>query len=280
MSAPNVPLQDDDEEKREPGPRVDVMLDDIDKSLKKQAEDDKAAAAEAEAKKKAEVEAKARQDVLAAAGDDPRVKALQEALRISEEARQRQAASFAPEPKVEPPKRMTREELNDLYQKDPLAAIAVMQEESMRTVSENLEKRLSPLVSGGAQNAREAAKARHPEAFELFGSAIDEYVSALPDKTVLNNPRAWDDLVSYIQGQPGNLDKVVNKRLEKKAAEAQEAQRAAAGTHTRSEMRAPAPTGGRNTLDETEKEIARALNPGLTPEEAYAEYNKWRRVAT
>lgn len=278
MAETNAPVQDD-EEKREPGPRVDVMLDDIDKSLKKQAEDDKAAAAEAEAKKKAELEAKARQEALAAAGDDPRIKALQEALRISEEARQRQAASLAPEPKVEEHKRLSREELNELYQRDPLAAIAAMQEESIRTVSENLEKRLSPLVSGGAQNARQAAKARHPDAFELFGREIDEYVEALPDKTVLNNPRAWDDLVSYIQGQPGNIDKIVTKRQEKKAEEARLAQAASAGAHTKSEMRAPAGTS-KDTLDETEKEIARALNPGLTPEEAYAEYNKWRRVAS
>src|SRR6266568_8804619 len=72
--------------------REQVYLDEIDQQLKDQQVKDKAAADEAEAKRKAEAEAKARVEAQAAVGDDPRVKALQDALRISEEARQRQKA--------------------------------------------------------------------------------------------------------------------------------------------------------------------------------------------
>lgn len=282
MTVPNPPVQDDDlDDKKGPGLREDVMLEDVGKTLKQQEEDAKKAADEAEAARKAELEAKARRD--ATAGDDPRIEALKEALRISEESRLRQASLAAPvAPVPEPPKKLSREELNELYAKDPIAAIAMMQEEALRTVTENVEKRLLPLVAGGASSAEAAARARHPEAFELFGAEMKTYVDKLPDKSVMNRAEAWDDLVSYFQGQPANLEKIVAKRLEKAKTtpnldDARERERASAGGHTRSEIRAPAPTSKTN-LDETEREIARAMNPGMTPEEAYADYAKWKRV--
>jgi hypothetical protein len=281
VAAPIIP--DQDALKEPAGLREDVLLDDIDAKLKEQEAAQKKEAEEAEAKRKAELEAKARQDLLASQGDDPRVKALQEALRISEEARKRQESLAAPAPAPAPEvrKKLTREEVNELYQKDPLAAIEYMQGEALSVATENLERRLGPLMSGNASMGENAARQRYPEEFELFGSAMKEYIERLPDKSVMSRPEAWDDLVAWFRGRPGNFEKLVEHRQKKsddsKAEEARKAQAAGAGAHTRSEMRAPV-TGGKVTLDETQREIARALNPGLSPDKAYEEYVKWMKV--
>lgn len=281
MAAPIIPEQQ--EPKESAGLREDVLLDDIDAKLKEQEETRKKDAEEAEAKRKAELEAKARQDLLASQGEDPRVKALQEALRISEEARKRQESLAAPAaPAPEPVKKMSREELNELYQRDPLAAIELMQSEATRTATENLERRLGPLMTGTASMGEESARRKFPDEFELFGSAMKEYIERLPDKSVMSRPEAWDDLISWFRGRPGNFEKLVEHRQTKsanaKAEEARRTQAEGAGAHTRSEIRAPSPAGGKTTLDETQREIARALNPGLTPDKAYEEYIKWMRV--
>lgn len=282
MAAPIIPEQQN-EPKESAGLREDVLLDDIDTRLKEQEAAQKKDAEEAEAKRKAELEAKARQDLLASQGEDPRVKALQEALRISEEARKRQESLAAPAaPAPEPVKKMTRDELNDLYQKDPLAAIELMQAEATRMATENLERRLGPLMSGSASMGEESARRKYAEEFELFGPAIKDYIERLPDKSVMSRPEAWDDLVSWFRGRPGNFEKIIEHRQMKaenaKAEEARKMQAEGAGAHARSEIRAPSSAGSKMTLDDTQREIARALSPGLSPDKAYEEYIKWMRV--
>src|SRR5438309_82699 len=104
--------------------REDVLLDDIEKNLKEQEDQEKKTKEAADAKAKADLEAKARADATAALPPDPRVKALEEALRISEEGRKRteetmRSIGATTEKKVDEPE-LTKEQLADLMQKDPL----------------------------------------------------------------------------------------------------------------------------------------------------------------
>lgn len=265
--------------------REDMVLDDVEKNLAAQKATADAAAADAAARTTAERDAKARADALAAQGDDPRVKALQEALRISEEGRLRTEAMRAAPAVVDAgPAKLTEEQLAKLYEENPLKAIAYMQEQANRVLLENVSARLEPLVSGGATSAREMAKAKYPDEFALFGGDIQKMLDdPRVSKSSMNNVQAWDDLISFIRGQPANFEKLIDHRAAKTrsadAGTAQAAQAAAAGAHTRSDVRPPAPTGN-GTLDAIEMEIARALAPDKDPEQAYADYRQWKGVAT
>lgn len=259
--------------------RVDVGFDEIETSL---AEQKVAAETQAEAAKAATIE-EARVKAAAAAAppanESVQVRALQEALRISEESRRQviqQGASAAP---VAPPVlRKTKEELAALMQSDPLAAIAYLQEETVRTVTENVERRVGSLLKGSESTAETLARQKYPVEFELFGSEIQQFVATLPEanRASLGTTAGWDDLVSWFRGRPGNFEKMITKRAENDknaaAATAQAAQAAAVGATVRSDQRAPASTST-GQLDATQKEIAKTLNM------SEAQYIQWARVA-
>ena len=260
-------------EKSEQQPvRVDVMLDDVGDALKaeEQRQKDEADAAK---KKKEREEAAAERDA------DPRVKALEQALRISEESRKRTEQFAAPpqEKKEEPPpKELTREELNELHKTDPLAAIEYMQAKAIRTAEENLARRLGPLSAGAATSARQLAMQKYPDEFQVLGEDIEAVLkNPAVDQNAMGNAKAWDDLISYVRGKPGNFEKMLDhrdsKRRDADATAAREREAASAGVHTRSEVRSPPPAKG-STLDATEKEIAKAM--GMTD----ADYTKWRNI--
>lgn len=264
------------------GVREDVMLDDVGKQLEAQAAKEK--------KEKEEEEARARAAAAAAAaGQSPeaaRIAALENALRISEEARKRQEnlpgrepAPPAPEPKP----KLTREQLKELHEKDPLAAIEYLLEGTVALQNENLERRLTPLVSGGLEAQKAAARARYPDEFELFGSEIEHMLKdPRIDQKALSQPKAWDDLISYIRGN--NFDKLVEHRgkrdRDRAQREAQERERAAAGTHAAGGERRPPPPAVETGLDKTEQTIALGLFPHLSEDEAYKEYTKWKGVTS
>lgn len=264
-----------------------MVLDDVERSIAAQKVAGDAAAADAAARATAERDAKARVEALAAQGDDPRVKALQEALRISEEGRLRQEGMLRTRSEAAAPAgpaKLTKEQLAKLYEDSPLEAIAYMQEQANQTLLDNVSARLEPLVAGGATSAREMARVKYPDEFVLFGPDIQKMLDdPRVSKSSMNNVQAWDDLMSYIRGQPANFEKLVEHRAAKTrnadAGAAQAAQAAAAGAHTRSDVRPPPASGGA-VLDATEMEIARALAPDKDPEQAYADYKTWKGVAT
>lgn len=267
--------------------REDVMLEDVERDMKAQEAADKVAKDAADAKARADLEAKARADAAAAAPPDPRVRALEEALRISEEGRRRQEEtlrSITPGgKKVEETPELTREQLAELFQKEPLAAIEYLQANAMKKLDESISRRLEPLVSGGATSAREMAKSKYPEEFTVLGPEIQAMLDdPRISKSAMNNIQAWDDLIAFIRGKPGNFEKLVEHRASKErgkaADDARAREAAAAGTHTRSDVRPPAPVVS-GDLDDTEREIARTIHPDLAPEEAYTEYKRWRGVA-
>ena len=264
--------------------REDVMLEDIGRGLKAQEDEAKRKADEAEAARKAAAEAKARADATAALPVDPKVTALQEALRISEEARKRteetlRSIGTATQTKKEE-KELTEEELNELYQKNPLQAISIMTAKAVKLSEENISRRLEPLIHGGATNAKILAQSKYPDEFALFPSEIAQLEEKYSGG--MSNPGAYDDLIAFIRGRPGNFEKLVEhitkKADEKKAEEARQREQSGAGSHTRSDLRPPPPANEDYKLDDTEKEIARTILSDLEPEDAYKEYAKYRGV--
>jgi len=252
----------------------DVLLDELEKALSSEPQK-----AEPEPQKAEPPKAEAP----APSAEDPRVKALEEALRISEEARKKQEellASFKPQP--QPQRELSKEELAELYSRDPVAAIEYLQARSMKVIEENLSKRLEPLMSGGMLAAKQAAMAKYKDEFELFGKDIEALLSdPRISRESLSSPQAWDDLIAYVRGRPGNLEKLIEYKVAKEKEsvrqQVQEREAAIAGAHARSDIRAPAPQPSRD-LDDIEKEIARTIFAGLEPNKAYEEYKKWRDV--
>ena len=251
--------------------------------------------AEDEARKKKEEEDQKRKEEeerRASQPPDPRVTALENALRISEDARKREAAirdvGGPPKPTEPEKKKLSKEELKKLHDEDPLAAMEYMITGSLELVSENINRRLEPLMQGGATTARAAMEAKYPDEFALFGNDIEVMLKdPRLNQAAMGNLQAWEDMLSFVRGKPGNLEKLISHRQKKtdeqRAREAQNRQLETGGAHVRTETRTPAPTGDETAeLDATEKEIAKGmadfLAPGGTDADAEREYKRWRRV--
>lgn len=219
---------------------------------------------------------------------------LTESLRLSETRRtelenaQRAAAVASQAPPPPPPPKeepeLTDEQLAELHQKNPIEAIRYMQAQAARTAERNLERRIGPLMTGSASSAEQSARAKYPDEFQLFGDQIERLKNdPKVSKEALASPQAWDDMIAYIRGKPENIDKLFDHRVSKNKpaaqAAAQAAQAAAAGATIKPDLPTQSRQTGSDDLDDTTKEIARTLFPELKPAEAYAEYNKWRKVS-
>lgn len=209
------------------------------------------------------------------------------ALRLSESARLAseatvialgKSAQSAPAPAPAPvpePVDMPANELAELMQTDPGRAVEVIQTQLSRKMSKDVNARLGPLASGATGIAETNARTQYPEEFQLFGDQIKAYVDAVPDKSLFTNPKAWDDLVSYIRGRPDNFQKLFDFRNNKTkaagVAAAQAEQRGATGFTGEPARTAVSNRKGR-PMDSIEREIAREL--GMDD----AEYIKWRDI--
>lgn len=219
-------------------------------------------------------------------------KGVEESLRKSEDARKtappvverviERAAAPAP---VEAAKAPTKEQLAELFQSDPVAALELYGNHVATNVINNLEQRIGPLRQGSAQAAEREAKERYKDEFALFGDQIEGIKKGLADPSVLSQPQSWDDLMAYVRGQPQNFDKLYEHRTKKRDADersreaAQLEQVTTAPAHFAPQLRTPAPSGGGAVqMDDLTKEIARNLFSNLEPEDAYKEYQKWAKV--
>lgn len=259
--------------------RVDVTLDEMEQGVKAADAADKAAADAAvdEAKRKA----------AGATAEDPKVAALREALRLSEESRGRLEQSLtagreAPPPPAPVEKELTEEELTELHSKNPIAAIQYMQARAVKTVEENLSRRLMPLVSGNASTLEDSMRQKYPDEFKVFGNEIKDFISKAPDKSTFSVAQNWEDMISWMRGR--NFDKMVEYRAQKvnlKATEdAQAAQAVAAGTHVSSTVRTPPPPKTTGSFDDTTKEIIKELAASgiLDDKDPEADYRRWLNV--
>lgn len=206
-----------------------------------------------------------------------------ESERLSQQAilknlAERPAATPVPAvPVPEAPKELTREELLELHEKDPLAAIEVMQAQAFRQAERNLETRLGPMMAGSAASAESTARQKYADEFALFGEEITRVAAGIPDaRTNLANPKAWDDIVAYVRGRPGNFDKLVERKTQPKREEiqreAQLNQQDAVGFSESSPTRKPIPRNSAQ-LDPLQREIADKM--GIS----YDDYVKWSAIS-
>lgn len=206
-------------------------------------------------------------------------KGTMDGLKVSETRRleleskvQAPIVQAPPEPKLEP--ELTKDQLKALYDSEPMAAIEYMSTQAEKRATVNLEKRILPLLAGSATNAEEMAKRKYPDEFALFSGDIAEIVNRVPDRTVLAQPKTWDDLIAYVRGQPVNFDKLVahkaNQTGAAQLAAAHNLQVNSAGASIKSTIASPALTIGAEGLDALELEIAKGLD--MTP----ADYKLWK----
>lgn len=192
--------------------------------------------------------------------------AREQALATARLATESRSAPVVPAPVVEKPKQLTKEELKELYDTDPLAAIEVMNAQAIDRAAEHFSKRLEPIMTGGAQTAENAARAKYPDEFAVFEKEIKEVVASM-DQSSLSSLGTWDNLIAFTRGKDYMrlVNHVTKRETDKRAAEALEAERGGAGFSATSTRRAPAPVGGKMVLDATQKEIAANLK--MTDEE-------------
>lgn len=259
--------------------RVDVTMEEMEKGIK-----DADAAAKAAADQAAADEAKKKAGESA---EDPKVSALREALRLSEESRQRLETSLSSGRETPPPpppeeKELTKEELAELHSKDPLAAIEYLQAKAIKTVEENLSRRLSPLMTGNTSTLEEQMRTKYPDEFKVFGDQIIEFVRKSPDKTTFSAAQNWEDLIAWTRGK--NYKKLVTYQAEqanlKATEDAQALERANAGTHVRSTSRTPPPPPSAGAFDDTTKQIIKELAASgvLNADDPEADYRRWLNV--
>lgn len=198
---------------------------------------------------------------------------VSETRRLELESRTQSApVQTPPEPTPEP--ELTKDQLKTLYDSDPMAAIEYMSVQAEKRATVNLEKRILPLLAGSATNAEETARRKFPDEFALFSNDIAEIVNRVPDRSVLAQPKTWDDLIAYVRGQPANFDKLVaHKASQTGAAQlavAQNLQANSAGASVRSTIAPPPLIVGAEGLDALELEIAKGLD--MSP----ADYKLWK----
>ena len=211
-----------------------------------------------------------------------RLKNTETALRISEEARKSSSSRSAPVSEPTPvaePAEVSDEDIVKLMQEDGVKALQVIRTQLERRLAAHVERRMGPLAGGAVNTAQADAERRYADEFALFGDQIRDYVSKTTDRSVFTDPRQWDNLVSWVRGSPGNFEKLIEHRTKNNASvNARSEQRSMAGHSARParSVAGGAAAGDDYGLDETEKEIARGMMPGVPAAKAYREYKKWK----
>jgi len=238
-----------------------------------------------------ELRGKSVQDVLT------QMDGLKEAVKLSETSRGElkdkvatlsaqvaavQAVAPAEPPVKEEPAELSVDQFQTLYDESPMKAMEAMGEVMGKRLEANLEARLKPLAVGNADDAEARARVKYATEFELFGDQIEEVLKKnVPDRSIMSTGKTWDDLVAYVKGQPGNVEKLIERKM---AAASEEAQRKAQEAQsltvpfsgTQDATRPPSkPTV--ETLDDTQKDIIRVMRQsGVDIDEK--SYVQWAKV--
>jgi hypothetical protein len=212
--------------------------------------------------------------------------AMSNSLRLSESARiaLEQSAARPPEPVRQPEPepvqpQITREQLQEIYEKDPLEAIALINNLAIQNAARQYDTRMSQLTLGSVDSMENWARQNFDTEFKTLGPEIKSFVDSLPDKSIFASKKGWEDAVAYVRGLPGNFEKVMEAKQGgiRTSQEARNEQIADAGfapvSSQRSRMQLPA-----GELDPTSKKIAdEFIRSGVVKD--YAEYIKWRDIA-
>lgn len=216
---------------------------------------------------------------------------MNESTRAAQEAREaaqraEQLGRTAPPPPPEAPKDLTREQLKELYEEDPIAALEVMEQQALRRVERHVDQRLEPLTAGTVNAAENWARQEYPDEFALFGDKIKGMVDSIPNKSVFSTKKGWEDAVAYIRGQAGNFEKLIEHRQTKNNSEelgnARERERQNAGFTGRTTVastRRDTSSSTRQDADmgDEERQIAqRFINDGTFKD--MNEYRRWQKM--
>ena len=184
-------------------------------------------------------------------------------------------------PVAQPDPRLSKEQLAELFEKDPIGAVAYMQDIAIKDAANQFERRFAPLTAGSAQAAENSAKAKFADEFALFGGEIKNVIDAMPDKSILANPAAWDNIISFVRGKPENFDKLMairtSKAAEAAALAARTAESHAAGASMTSSVRPGAPSvavssEGNYGLNADEMHAADVMGT------SYKDYAHWKKI--
>lgn len=212
---------------------------------------------------------------------------LNQSLKIANDARKAAEERGSVPPVATPPaavveskKRMTKEALAELFEQDPVSAVAYMNEIAIQDAAETFERRFSALSASSSQSAETAARTKFSDEFALFDKEIKDVTAAMPDKSILANPQAWDNIIAFIRGKPGNFERFIEARNTKAAVAAAEAARDAedrgAGASLTSSVRsAPASKDvgdGGYGLSKEELRIAETMD--MSPKD----YAYWKKI--
>lgn len=173
--------------------------------------------------------------------------------KIAAEAAARAAGSMSAPPPPPPakddgPAELTRDQLKELYDEDPMKALEVMEQQMLHRVEKHFDSRIAPMTDGIATQAENWARQEFPEEFELFGDDIQKLVSNVGNKGVFTQKQAWEDAVAYVRGKKGNLERLIEHRSK---GENRDAARSARDNEARS-----AGFNGRNTGGNTVRSTA------------------------
>lgn len=204
---------------------------------------------------------------------------LQDSLRLRDaeastyrsalESRQ-QPASVAPA--ADAPAELTREQIAEIYAEDPLKAIEVMNDQAIRRAEQHLAVRLGSIEQGTISAAEAQARAKYPDEFELFGDDLIKFKNQMPNQGIFATTKGWEDMISYIRGQDGNIDKLIAKRTGnlRTSNTAREQERSSAG-FSRSPRR-ETPMNSSHQATKEQEQVAEGL--GMTIDE----YLRWDKV--
>lgn len=182
-------------------------------------------------------------------------------------------APRAPEPPPEP--ELTREQLQEMYDNDPLAAIEAMQAQALRNAERSLAGRLGALEAGTVGATENWARTEFADEFELFGDKIEQFKNSLPNKAVLTTKQGWKDMISYIRGQDENFEALLEHRAGRprpSSKTARKAQAASAGFSGGGTRRSSSNSRGGVRLSADQREAAQGL--GISE----AEYARWNNI--
>src|SRR5688500_10588566 len=208
--------------------------------------------------------------------------ATQNALRLSEDARTslRAAADQPPPPPppapVQEEPEMTREQLKDLYDTDPIEAMAKMTEIAEKRATKNMNARLGTMESGAVGMAENWARQEFPDEFKLFEKDIAAVRARIPNPAVFATKQGWEEAIAFVRGQRGNFEKLMEHRRDpaRSSVEARAEQATTGGYTGRPTQPTPVPTTGPTVLDATQKQIAQEfISQGIFKTEE--EYIKW-----
>ena len=146
----------------------------------------------------------------------------------------------------EPLPQITAEQFREIYERDPVEALAVYGQVTEARMMRMFEDRLKPLVGNIGSSAEFQARQQFPDEFKLFENEIRQAAAQVPNRQALATPEGWAAIVKYVRGE--NDEKWFEYKMSKRSSSGSE----------------PAVDPQRTAADATLRDMAPALEPSPT----------------